>query len=306
MGVFKTITFAQHDGVDIKLDYMLPQSASSASNLPILLWFHGGGLLQGTRTCAWAHLVSAVEKYKLCLVSADYRLAPQTRMPGIMKDIKAAMDYLRSAEFLSETGNAVDQNKIIVSGGSAGGWLALLIGSGVGFEACGLTPPAKPLGVVPIYPITDIEDPFFTTKQHPVSYVKEIIPEWAVAAYLDPKAPQSSGCPLTSPRMKCYPYMVQEALEQKLLLDGTKIPPSAFSIAPAIASGKFTLPPTYIIHGTIDDKVPIKQSEDVFKACKQQNIDVTFEVLEGVDHLFDMDPKYTLDEMYAFITKLVQ
>ncbi|OXC61075.1 hypothetical protein AYX13_07061 [Cryptococcus neoformans] len=56
MGVFKTITFAQHDGVDIKLDYMLPQSASSASNLPILLWFHGGGLLQGTRTCAWAHL----------------------------------------------------------------------------------------------------------------------------------------------------------------------------------------------------------------------------------------------------------
>lgn len=51
MGVFKTITFAQHDGVDIKLDYMLPQSASSASNLPILLWFHGGGLLQGTRSC---------------------------------------------------------------------------------------------------------------------------------------------------------------------------------------------------------------------------------------------------------------
>lgn len=68
--------------------------------------------------------------------------------------------------------------------------------------------------------------------------------------------------------MKCYPYMVcslvfcikivlkkshfqvQEALEQKLLLDGTKIPPSAFSIAPAIVSGKFTLPPTYIIHGT--------------------------------------------------------
>lgn len=101
-----------------------------------------------------------------------------------------------------------------------------------------------------------------------VSYVKEIIPESAVAAYLDPKAPQSSGCPLTSPRMKCYPYMVcspvfrinivlkkshfqvQEALEQKLLLDGTKIPPSAFSIAPAIASGEFTLPPTYIIHGT--------------------------------------------------------
>lgn len=41
-----------------------------------------------------------------------------------------------------------------------------------------------------------------------VSYIKEMIPKSAVAAYLDPKTPQSSGCPLTSPRMKCYPYMV--------------------------------------------------------------------------------------------------
>lgn len=51
-------------------------------------------------------------------------------------------------------------------------------------------------------------------------------------------------------RPKEKPLQVQEALEQELLLDGTKIPPCAFSIAPGIVSGKFTLPPTYIIHGT--------------------------------------------------------
>jgi acetyl esterase/lipase len=60
-----------------------------------------------------------------CLVSADYRLAPQTRMPGIMEDIAAAMNYVRSPAFLAETHGAVDQSKVIVSGGSAGGWLAL-------------------------------------------------------------------------------------------------------------------------------------------------------------------------------------
>ncbi|GFZ47069.1 hypothetical protein JCM24511_04811 [Saitozyma sp. JCM 24511] len=302
----KTVVFAQHDGVDIALDYSLPKSAGPDHKAPILLWFHGGGLLQGTRTCAWSHLVSAPEKHGLCLVTADYRLAPQTRMPGIMADIKAVMDYLVSPAFLSETNHAVDQSKIIVSGGSAGGWLALLLGSGVGFEACGLQPPAKPLAVAPLYAMTDITDRFFTTRQHPVSYIKRIIDHAEVAPYLDPKAPQSSWSALDSPRSKCYPYMVQESLEQELLLDGTGIPPEAFSIAPAIASGQFSLPPSYFVHGTIDDKVPIRQSQDVVDACKARGLDVTFEVLEGVDHLFDMDAKYTLDGMYAWISELVQ
>lgn len=115
------------------------------------------------------HLKAAPEKHGLCVVSADYRLAPQTRLPGIMADIKACIEYLRSPDFAVETGGAVDQSKVIVSGGSAGGWLALLLGSGVGFQACGLTPPAHPTGVCAIYPITDITDRFWTTPQHRMS-----------------------------------------------------------------------------------------------------------------------------------------
>jgi len=48
---FTTVVFAQHDGVDIELDFKLPSTASAESKVPILLWFHGGGLLQGTRLC---------------------------------------------------------------------------------------------------------------------------------------------------------------------------------------------------------------------------------------------------------------
>jgi predicted peptidase len=40
---FKTVVFAQHDGVDIALDYKLPKSAGPDHKAPILLWFHGGG-----------------------------------------------------------------------------------------------------------------------------------------------------------------------------------------------------------------------------------------------------------------------
>ena len=55
----------------------------------------------------------------------------------------------------------------------------------------------------------------------------------------------------------------------------------------------------------IDDKVPINQSEEVVQACKDKGIPVTFDVLPGVDHLFDMDAKYTMDNMYKFISELV-
>lgn len=58
--------------------------------------------------------------------------------------------------------------------------------------------------------------------------------------------------------------------------------------------------------GRIDDKVPISQSEDVVRAADGAGLDVTFDVLTGVDHLFDKDPKYEMDNMYRWISKLLK
>lgn len=41
-----------------------------------------------------------------------------------------------------------------------GGWLALLTGLGVGFEACGIEAPAPPTSIAAIYPISDLNDPY--------------------------------------------------------------------------------------------------------------------------------------------------
>lgn len=43
MSTMRTVTFARHDDVDIKLDYKLPSRSSKDAKAPILLWFHGGG-----------------------------------------------------------------------------------------------------------------------------------------------------------------------------------------------------------------------------------------------------------------------
>lgn len=97
--------------------------------------------------------------------------------------------------------------------------------------------------------------------------------------------------------------MYLRAILENLLLDGTKLDPSEFTVAKAIKEGKCYTPPTYITHGTIDDKVPIVQAEDVVNAMKAKNLEVEFDAVEGADHLFDREEKCSMDSMYEFVKR---
>lgn len=158
-------------------------------------------------TASWPHLQNAPSKHNVAFISADYRLAPQTRLPGILADIASCLTYLRSPEFAAATGNRIDISKLVVSGGSAGGWLALLAGTGVGFKACGLEPPAPVKGIAAIYPISDLLDPFWFTKQEKVTYFPRRIDASELKDYLDPSKPETSFSASDSPRAIFYHYM---------------------------------------------------------------------------------------------------
>lgn len=241
------------------------------------------------------------------MVSADYRLAPQTRLPGIISDVRDAVAYVQSKQFSNDVDGKVDSTRLVVSGSSAGGWLALLAGSELGYKECDIASnPGKIVGVVPIYPITDITKPFWTTKQHPVSYMNGRIIDGPkdLGNYLDPNGEKVASSALDSPRNVFYHYMIQEALLQELLLDGTGISASTFSVAPALDEGRITMPPTLMTHGTIDDKVPIDQAEEVYEALKRRNIPVEMVREEGKDHLYDRDEVEHMAEVYAFIKRV--
>lgn len=78
-----------------------------------------------------------------------------------MQDCANLMTYIRSQDFRQHTKSLVDSDRICVSGGSAGGWLALLVGLGIGFKECGIEPPSpcKNLIIASLYPISDLQDP---------------------------------------------------------------------------------------------------------------------------------------------------
>ncbi|KAF9479899.1 alpha/beta-hydrolase [Pholiota conissans] len=297
------IIFKQVDGLDIVMDVYLPATATKGNPVPVLLWWHGGGLLQVIIMSVVPHMLAAPEKHNLCLVSPDYRLAPQTRMPGILSDAKAAMDFLHSPAFQAETGGRVDVSRIVLTGSSAGGWLSLLAGTGVGFEACGLDIPRPVCGIAALYPITDLQDDFWKVKQRPVSYMDRIIEKSEVAEFLDPKAPKTSESRGDGMRAMFYHYMIQEGILSGLLLDGTGIPEDAFSVAQSLKSGKFSPPPIYIITGNQDGKVAHRQSLDVVAALKELGAGVDYHEIVA-DHSFDKEPIYRMESYYAFFGRV--
>ncbi|POS69762.1 hypothetical protein DHEL01_v211843, partial [Diaporthe helianthi] len=168
------------------LDVYLPSATpAEAKALPLLVWFHGGGLLQGNRDGVAPHHLDGVTKHGYALISADYRLSPQVSVGEVLDDVKDCLAWSATElpKELAAAGNntsiLLDPTRIAVSGSSAGGYLALL----AGLYATG---PGKPKVILPIYPITNPLGTFFTTpQQHPAGHIERA----ALEPFLDPNAP---------------------------------------------------------------------------------------------------------------------
>lgn len=119
---------------------------SLATDLPALMFFHGGGFVicnldTHDRTCR-----SLANASGCVVVSVDYRLAPEHKFPAAAEDAYSATRYV--AEHASEFG--VDPRRLAVGGDSAGGTLATV----VALMARDRGGPALKFQLL-VYPVTD-------------------------------------------------------------------------------------------------------------------------------------------------------
>jgi hypothetical protein len=64
---------------------------------PAAVWIHGGALIAGSRKLApGARVLRTLREAGFTVISIDYRLAPETRLPGIIEDVEDAFAWLRS------------------------------------------------------------------------------------------------------------------------------------------------------------------------------------------------------------------
>ena len=97
--------------------------AAAHPPLPIFVYYHGGGFVQGSlrsydSTCR--HLANATGAI---VVVPDYRLAPEGKFPAAVDDCLAATKW--AAEHAAEIGG--DADRLVVGGDSAGGNLTAII-----------------------------------------------------------------------------------------------------------------------------------------------------------------------------------
>jgi len=64
---------------------------------PVIVFIHGGALMMGDRkmTPKAGSLLQALLDAGYVVVSIDYRLAPQVKLPAILEDVRDACDWVR-------------------------------------------------------------------------------------------------------------------------------------------------------------------------------------------------------------------
>jgi len=107
---------------DQKLDLYLPETGDGP--FPLIIYIHGGGWFLGTKKqCALECIIGALNS-GYAVMSVDYRLAPATKFPEFVFDVKTAVRFARA----NAEKYLLDPARFVAMGDSAGGHLALMVG----------------------------------------------------------------------------------------------------------------------------------------------------------------------------------
>jgi acetyl esterase/lipase len=158
--VYPDQNYGTANNVQLKLDVW--QNKDAKTPLPTVLYIHGGGWIFGDRTGAVPELLPYLQK-GWNVVNVEYRMASQSLAPAAVEDSRCALRWVyRNADKFH-----FDPDRIIVTGHSAGGHLALTTGmltADAGFDNnCPAEPffgekPLKVAAIINWYGITDVVD----------------------------------------------------------------------------------------------------------------------------------------------------
>src|SRR5690242_20700202 len=85
-----TVTYRTVEGHNLLVDVYRSQTDQPR---PVIVWFHGGALIMGSREWLLPQMREVAERLDFALLSFDYRLAPETKLPGIITDMEAAFHW---------------------------------------------------------------------------------------------------------------------------------------------------------------------------------------------------------------------
>ncbi len=153
-------------------------SPKGAKKVPVIIWFHGGGLTGGQK-----EIPQDLKEKGYCIVGVGYRLAPKVKAKVCIDDAAAAIAWV----FNNIEKYNGDVNAIFVSGHSAGGYLALMTVMNKEYLEKHKIDANKVAGLVPFSGHTITH--FTIRKEQGISGEQPIIDEWAPLFFVRNDAP---------------------------------------------------------------------------------------------------------------------
>ncbi len=129
---------------NLRLRYYTPEKADKDSNLPVVVYFRGGGWVIASLDVYDSSPAAIARKANAIVVSVDYPMAPEHKFPAAHDEAIEAYKYI--AKNAKSWGG--DPNKIAIVGESAGGNLA--VNTAIAARDQNLV---KPVAVVAVYPV---------------------------------------------------------------------------------------------------------------------------------------------------------
>lgn len=210
----KNVEFRRVAGRVLKLDIYRPRQPGSGR--PALLYLHGGAWTVGDKREQGLPLMYHLARNGWVCFTANYRLSPGATFPDHLIDAKAALAWIR------EHGAAYDADTdfVAVSGGSAGGHLAALMGLTAGearyqagFEGADTSVQAT----VPIYGIYDLTNRFGAQS---AQFVPMLIQPLVLKAFLEDEPEKyHDASPLDHVHPGAPPFLVAQGDRDTLAPD---------------------------------------------------------------------------------------
>ena len=264
-----TVTYKTVGKLNILADVYRPPGEKP---VPVVVWIHGGALINGHREGISGRVRDYAKDRGCAFVSIDYRLAPETKLPLILEDVQDAFRWIRGE---GARRFHFDTDRIVVTGGSAGGYLTL---------ATGYLVKPRPQALVALWGYGDLIGPWYSSPSpHPRHN--------RVKASHEKAWKQVSGPAISDSRKRkgdgglFYVYCRQTGLWPKNV-SGWDLHKEAEQFFPFMpvknVSGDW--PPTLMIHGTTDTDVPHEQSAMMAREFQKHKVRHGLISIENGEH----------------------
>jgi acetyl esterase/lipase len=236
---------------------------------PAVVWIHGGALIMGNRDGVPKNIAALCREQNYVLISIDYRLAPEVKLPAIIDDLKDAFRWMRTA---GAERFHLNPEKILVSGGSAGGYLTMMTGICV---------EPRPTALVAYWGYGDVDGPWYV---EPSPFYRKLPLVSKEEAYSVVGSEVTTGHDGKA-RDKYYLYCRQNGLWTHEVT-GFDPKTERQKLDPFCPVRNITpqYPPILMVHGTADTDVPYQESVDMDVALARQGVPHELISVEGGGH----------------------